>query len=286
MSTAWALLIESERILQRIDAARKQTDWEGRAERRLTNMLAELLAEVGIDAVQELRRMGFVPSDDASRKRIAEHLQARLQPFADILTGGATEAAQHGRNAIISELQRQGVGLQFTAFSDDMSRLIREGVFEASERTLQRMTGDVMSNLAQSYEDGLGIDDAARRLDDVFDDLRTHESERIARTEIQSRQNEGAHRTIEEFGVQYEQWLAADDDRTRESHAEINGVIVRTGDLFPLGPGVQYPGDFSSGADLSELINCRCRVRPIIPPRGAVPPPGRDWWYESEWVQV
>lgn len=289
--TAWDLLIESERILHRIQAARKQRpNWETRAEARLAQQLGNLFVDVADDAILELTRMGRVPADMQSRMRLANILRGQESAFADILSDGALDAAQHGRNRIISELQRQGTSIQMTEFSEQIRNQIRNHVFEASERTLQRLTGNVMDNLARSYEDGLGIDDAARELRDVFDGLQDFEAKRIARTEIQSQQNIGAHETIQELGVQYEMWVTADDDRVRGNdprdqgdHVRLHGQITRTGDAFE--NGLLHPGDFGPGI-LEEAINCRCRLVPVIPPRGAIPPPGRQWWTADEWVQA
>ena len=169
-------------------------------------------------------------------------------------------------------------------YSPKVRELLKVKAFEASQRTIDAIVGDVNASLTESFEAGLGIDDAAGKLKDVFDGLKTFELERIARTEINSSQNTIASQTIVELNIPYNQWIATDDDRTREEHAEMDGQIVRTGDPFQY--GMTYPGDFGSGVDVSLLINCRCRVRPFIMPTGYIAPPGEPWFYEDDLVPI
>lgn len=57
------------------------------------------------------------------------------------------------------------------------------------------------------------------------------------------------------------QWDAILDDVTREAHAEADGERRETDDPFDVGlDQMMFPGDDSLGADLSNIINCRCGV--------------------------
>jgi uncharacterized protein with gpF-like domain len=61
----------------------------------------------------------------------------------------------------------------------------------------------------------------------------------------------------EDKGVKTQKgWLATNDDRTRDSHAELNGVFVDIDDEFD--NGLEYPGD--PNGDPSEVYNCRCTL--------------------------
>ena len=49
------------------------------------------------------------------------------------------------------------------------------------------------------------------------------------------------------------------DERVRDTHAEIDGVTIPINDAFVVGNSLMdYPMDTSYGADLEEVINCRC----------------------------
>lgn len=57
---------------------------------------------------------------------------------------------------------------------------------------------------------------------------------------------------------------AGDDGRTRESHLELDGTVMKIKEPFispATGKGLMYPGDTSQGAEGEDTINCRCRIR-------------------------
>jgi len=216
------------------------------------------------------------------------------EPFKEAAADAAIDAANQAKRDVIDEAANRGAQLQFHEMDHTTYGYIRGRSFEASEATLARMTGDVKMNLAESYEQGLGIDEAAERLKDSFQNMRGYELERVARTEINGSQNAMRHREMDMQGIAFEQWWGADDDRTRTpdnsghdaDHSAgppgMHGQIVRTGDEFS--NGLKYPGD--KGGPIEEWINCRCRVVPFIMPEGYGPPPGKQFFYESELVKL
>lgn len=188
-------------------------------------------------------------------------------------------------DAVLAELAEQSglPTLTINELSQDVIDAINERAFTASQRTINALAGDINASLTASYSAGLGIKDAAQALNDIFDGLKTHELERIARTEINAAQNAAAHQTIREINVQYQQWIATHDDRTRPQHMEMDKQIVRVGDAFSY--GMHYPGDFASGVDLGLLINCRCRVRPFIMPKDKAAP-ALPYFYPDDLITI
>jgi len=60
---------------------------------------------------------------------------------------------------------------------------------------------------------------------------------------------------------QYKQWQTIIDGKERDSHAEINGEILRIGEPFILAGGLMmFPTDDSMGASDEEIVNCRCSL--------------------------
>ena len=144
-----------------------------------------------------------------------------------------------------------------------------ERTYNMSQRTLARITNDINTIITEGYTSGKGLNVVANMLTRRFDQLETWEARRIARTEIHNSHNQGVMRIYHEVGVSYTQWIAADDDRTRESHAEINGEIIPFGEKYS--NGLEYPGDTSG--DIEEWINCRCSNAPYVIPYGYMAPP-------------
>ena len=167
-------------------------------------------------------------------------------------------------------------GIHATAEEDLLTR-----VFIASERTLARVDRSIMDIITLGYKSGNGINSVANELTRRFDQLTTWESKRIARTEIHNAHNRGTMDKYQEFGVEYTMWIAADDERTRESHLEINGEIIRLGDTYS--NGLKYPGD--TDGPIEEWINCRCSNAPYVIPYGYAAPP-MEQFTENDLIKI
>ena len=152
----------------------------------------------------------------------------------------------------------------------------------ASKRTLARVTGDLNQIITDGYTSGKGINVVANMLTRRFDQLETWEAKRIARTEIHNSHNQGVMRIYNEVGVEYTQWIAANDDRVRESHEEIDGEIIRIGDKYS--NGLAYPGDTSG--PIEEWINCRCSNAPFVIPYGYIAPGDKVQFYEDDLIKI
>lgn len=93
-----------------------------------------------------------------------------------------------------------------------------------------------------------------------------YRAETIARTEamasLHQSQEEAIRQGISEGAIEGEAvteiWRATKDDRTRDSHAAMDGQEVERGEPFITGNGVylMYPGDPNGPPE--EVINCRC----------------------------
>jgi len=119
--------------------------------------------------------------------------------------------------------------------------------------------------LANSLGDGIAAGESTveleTRIADQFDGLRDYRTERIARTESAGSMNFGSTATYKSAGVEKKSWLAVQDDRTRDAHAEADGQVVGVDEAFVVdGEELQYPGDPSGSAE--NIIQCRCSILP------------------------
>ena len=146
---------------------------------------------------------------------------------------------------------------------------LRNRTYQLSERTLARVDSQINDIITNGYNEGQGINSVAHDVTDRFNQLKTWEAKRIARTEIHNSQTLGVLQGYEDLGVEYLQWSAAHDERVRDIHRELDGEIVPMGALFS--NGLMYPGDMNGPA--SEVINCRCQALPFIIPYGYIAPP-------------
>lgn len=282
--TAMRLSLLIEVTKQHVQAIKARPRRDRQAENRLTNSLQSLWDDLVDDLFRRFEDIGHVPGDVITQGELAHMFGDLLEPFVESIVAESIDSAEFGFQRAAEEIRREGgeIAVTFDEVAAGLEERIREGVFEASQRTLNRVTGNVLDNLAESAREGVGIDEAARNLRKVLNNMRGFELERVARTEIQSAQNEGAHEAIEALGVTYEQWISADDDRTRDSHLELHGQIVATGEVFS--NGLLFPGDRSG--PIEEWINCRCRTRPFLMPEGKIPPVDQPWFYEDDLVDI
>ena len=156
-----------------------------------------------------------------------------------------------------------------------------ERVFIASQATLTRVDTSIKLLLTEGYQSGKGINYVANLLIKRFDQLQTWEAQRIARTEIHNSHNTAVMDTYNEIGVEYTMWISADDDRTRDSHLEINGEIIPIGNEYS--NGLKFPGD--TDGPIEEWINCRCSNAPFVLPYGYTAPPFSPF-REEDLIQI
>lgn len=253
----------------------KQVDRETeQAESKLVRELARLFTRVENRIISQLVKLGYIPSTiEARRLFISEFVQATYGDFTEKIVKAAQQEQRRGRVITLQELKENGLQVDFTEFDPWTANRLKEKVYTFSQSTLDSLIGDVAESLNRSYEQGLGIDDAAKELRQVFQGLRGYRLRLIARTEINSAQNEGAQRTMEEYGVQYKQWLTARDLRVRgnkptdkANHIKMHGEVVGIHERFS--NGLYIPGDRTG--PIAEWINCRCWIRPFIPEQGVM----------------
>lgn len=115
--------------------------------------------------------------------------------------------------------------------------------------------------LAEGEAAGETIAGLADRVQGVFAVASESRAELIARTEVVSAANAGATEGARQTGVvELKTWLAVQDDRTRDSHAdEGDGQTVGLDEFFEVdGEELDYPGDPAGSP--ANVCNCRCSV--------------------------
>lgn len=96
-------------------------------------------------------------------------------------------------------------------------------------------------------------------------------SDRIARTESTSANNNAALQALQDEDWASKEWIATLDSRTRPSHAALHGQRVEIGAPFVVdGYEMQHPGDPS--APPGAVVNCRCALVGSDEPPTELPP--------------
>jgi SPP1 gp7 family putative phage head morphogenesis protein len=127
----------------------------------------------------------------------------------------------------------------------------------ALEENAHNVRVGVKRAITQGIVQGQGVREMAKAVT-VALESNANDATRIVRTETTGIMNKArldASERAETEGIKLlKVWVATNDDRTRDRHAEINGE-ERPLDK-PYSNGLMYPGDQSGPA--SEVIQCRC----------------------------
>ncbi len=155
--------------------------------------------------------------------------------------------------------------IDFNLFEPNILRAVEKRVRFFADSVNKNTAELIRVELEQAFKQGESISDISKRVDKVFNFSQDFRSKRIAQTEVIGATNSGQVMAYHEAGVEQKEWISARDSSVRDSH-KIDGQTVTLTQSFKTKDGnhLQYPGDRSSGAPASDLINCRCTVLPVI----------------------
>lgn len=130
------------------------------------------------------------------------------------------------------------------------------------ERHRTNLIYGLKEELTRGFVNGDTYPQISRRVKDLLEGD-AGKAIRIVRTESTRIYNEAQYDSIlhaEEQGIiMTKTWISSRDDRTRESHEELDGVTIPVDEPFEIdGDEGMFPGDFSRA---ENVINCRCAVQ-------------------------
>jgi SPP1 gp7 family putative phage head morphogenesis protein len=120
----------------------------------------------------------------------------------------------------------------------------------------------INAELLQAIENGESIRKMSERLQRVTD-MNKVSAMRNARTMTTSFENlgrlDGMKKMQENGTIVKKKWLATNDSKTRDAHAQLNGVVAEVDEPFRNDLGeIMYPGD--PNAIAANIYNCRCTL--------------------------
>lgn len=125
--------------------------------------------------------------------------------------------------------------------------------------TMQAAGKKVADAVDVSINKGETVNEASKRIKAAIaevGEIRRGQSTMIARTEIGIITNESRFEAMNAEGIEYTEWVTANDDLVRHTHVVAgNAGPVKLGKDFP---GVNMPYPLYSQGDPGEIINCRC----------------------------
>jgi uncharacterized protein with gpF-like domain len=221
-----------------------------RIERESRKRIAAELAAGYADAIAAWDRTGDVPAltEHSERLRlILEDVAARsVRAFATETNAAFAKAERKDFAATLAKLATRYISLEaFRRRITDIAETTRQNVIDAVQR---------------GFDAGLGQEGVGGFVRSLVPSFSRQRANLIARTETHGAANYGAMGAAAETGLTLRKvWIAAEDERTREEHAAMNGTAVDMGAAFDFGAySLMYPGDPSGPAE--AVINCRCTL--------------------------
>lgn len=149
----------------------------------------------------------------------------------------------------------------FDMDAERVQKYLKERSKEFGKQTTATTLDYLKETLAEGIAADEGIVELQNRVESVYEEFPLYRARMIARTEATSANNRGFVEAYDQSGVaNAKEWIAANDDRTRDSHIATDGEIVKLDENFS--NGLEYPGDSRGGPE--ETINCRCVVAPAF----------------------
>lgn len=154
---------------------------------------------------------------------------------------------------------------KFTLMSKEAKGWLENKVIQFARNVTQTTHDTVISILIKGFEDGKGIEAMATELQEHYIFSRDR-AKMIARTEVISSSNAGTLEAYRQSEVVVgKEWTSANDSRTRPTHRAANGQKRRINEVFSVGSSeLMHPGDTSQGAEVEEIIACRCTTYPVL----------------------
>lgn len=195
--------------------------------------------------------------------------EAMKHAFAGAFKNGLTVGAEHGAEMLGKKAYKEiseDVLRFFNAWIDSYGLELCQDMNDTTKKKLRKILSDAVL-------EGDGLEERKKKMieaaNEMFAEDKKWRAELIARTESCTTMNAGSNALYQAEGIGLKEWISIPDDRTRDSHRLMDGVVVPITDKFEVpatsqttGGWLEYPGDPT--ADPSEVCNCRCTTAPMV----------------------
>ena len=195
--------------------------------------------------------------------------EALKHTLAGAFLTGLSVGAEHAQELLgkksvkdLSEATRRAFNLWIDSYGLELAKDIND----TTKKKLRKVLSEA---IAEGDDLAIRIKKLIAASDGMFEEDKKWRAELIARTESCSTMNAGSNVIYQAEGIQYKEWLSVQDERTRDSHLIMDGVVVPVTDKFEVpatdnsdAAFMEYPGDPT--APVGQVANCRCSMAPIV----------------------
>ena len=190
-----------------------------------------------------------------------------LSPAPGIIEGNIPEAYNQG--VIFGETQLAKIGVRIAVGAGgpvDMNvvNLLKTKNLTGLKGITEEMNKQINQQLAEGILNGESFPDLAKRITGRVDSIGITRARTLARTEVQVAANRAADTRYAQAGIEYAEWLTANDDRVSDQDRNKEGIIFKRADGITAGylPGQGY-SPMDSATIPPSFPNCRCAVVPV-----------------------
>lgn len=177
------------------------------------------------------------------------------------LEGRVQQAYLDMADTVSKEFQAEGINFDLrSTLSQETRQLIGERATFAADKALRDIYREV---IVDATDGGWTVPATAAAIVERVDSMAGYRATALARTDLVGVANSSSYlsalRTFEGRDDVRKQWLATNDDLTRETHVEANGQQRPLREPFRVGfSALRYPGDPWGAPE--EVFNCRCTI--------------------------
>ncbi|MDD2625940.1 MAG: minor capsid protein [Candidatus Methanomethylophilus sp.] len=190
-----------------------------------------------------------------------------LQPSQSIIDKYDTQVFRKG--AVVGERQLKAIGISIGLGVDTpidqrvIQNLVARDISDL-ENISQEMSTQIMRELAEGNQLGESYSKMAARITGKWEEIGANRARTLVVTETQLAANTAARTRYEQAGIEYAEWLTADDERVSDQDINKNGIVFVLADGITIGalPGQGYVPEDSAVLPPSHP-RCRCGIVPL-----------------------
>lgn len=233
-------------------------------------VVSELLRRLYEDVILTVfKQLGFLLDSGVFKPAAAPEQDVPDAPAADDLPAPARtavrDAARDAAQSLASRVERADEGPRQPDAEDgptvptDVVEAHLRARIETIARGVAEAAEEVQDVIAKAEADDKPMPEIVDTVRDTYRNRSKTWTSKVVNSNVVGAMNESSLMAATAAGVAKKQWLAAHDQRTRDSHVKADGTIVDIDADFDLdGGSVAYPGDPSG--PIGEVINCRCTL--------------------------
>lgn len=215
--------------------------------------LIDSIEDLGEDITHEILNMYI----ENIEKQQALYEQIVYKHFMSILNLVKSE--------VLNQVGQSSVGISFDLLNENALKFLEDKKIKFAIKVADTTHKAIIKELSEGFKLGEGIPELSNRIKNM-PEFSMKRATVVSRTEIISSSNAGTLEGYKESGVVIgKEWDSHEDERTRKHHLEANGQRVKLDDPFVVDDDLlDYPGDNSHDAKASNVIQCRCTLKPIL----------------------